>query len=259
MPELPDLTVFAENLGQIVRGKTITTIEHAPGARLNVTAGELSAALKGAEIAGVERSGKELVMRTNKGDLLFIHLMLTGGFSFGKGGGLSGSAILDLGFQDGSRLLMDDPKSLATVSLNPTRTGTAVDALDVTSDYLKRVFRQKSKATAKAVLIDQKIIGGIGNAYADEILWEARISPKSAVGKIPPEGIESLAGAIHSVLQDATAYLRKNHPGIISGEIRDFLKVHNPSRAKSPTGQVIMKERIASKTTYFTEEQRLYV
>ncbi|RPJ11813.1 MAG: formamidopyrimidine-DNA glycosylase [Deltaproteobacteria bacterium] len=258
MPELPDLIVFAENLDQLIRGKTITEVSHNEPARLNVPVGELSAALKGKKVAGVERTGKEMLIRLSEGDLLFIHLMLNGGFAFGRGHGPAGSTMFVLGFQDGSSLALNDPKRLATVSLNPKRVDTATDALSVTADYLKEMFRQKPKAAVKALLIDQKMIGGIGNAYADEILWEARISPKSAAGKIPQDAIGALAAAIHSVLNDATNYLRSSHPGIISGEIRDFLKVHNPSRSLSPTGHRILKEQISSKTTYFTEEQRLY-
>jgi formamidopyrimidine-DNA glycosylase len=144
------------------------------------------------------------------------------------------------------------------VALNPDLRGRAPDALEVTPDYLKQVFNRKPKALVKSLLLDQEFIGGIGNAYSDEILWQARISPKSPAGSIPPEAMERLASAIPSVLLAATDHLRKNHPGMISGEFRDFLSVHNRDRSVSPTGHRIVIEKVGSKKTYYTDEQEFF-
>lgn len=111
----------------------------------------------------------------------------------------------------------------------------------------------------KAFLIDQSILRGIGNAYVDEILWHARIAPKSVVGKIPDHVIEDLLISIKSVLTEAIDEIKKRKPETISEEVRDFLRVHNPDRSESPTGHRIMTEQVASRITYFTEEQVLYV
>jgi len=78
------------------------------------------------------------------------------------------------------------------------------------------------------------------------------------VGKIPKEAIIQLESSIKSVLAAATDHLRKNHSGIMSGEVRDFLSVHNPKTKNSPTGHPIIIQQIASKKTYYTEEQILY-
>jgi formamidopyrimidine-DNA glycosylase len=111
---------------------------------------------------------------------------------------------------------------------------------------------------AKAFLMDQAIIRGIGNAYADEILWQARISPTSAVGKIPDHLIDNFSTSIRSVLIEAIAEIKRQSPEIISGEVRDFLRAHNSKRSESPTGHRIMKEKKGSQITYFTQEQVLY-
>ncbi|WP_447979628.1 hypothetical protein [Candidatus Nitrospira bockiana] len=107
--------------------------------------------------------------------------------------------------------------------------------------------------------MDQAIIRGIGNAYADEILWHARISPKSAVGRIPDRLVEELLRSIRRVLTEAIEEIKRKSPDSISGEVRGFLRVHNPRRSVSPTGYQIMKENMGSRITYFTEEQVLYV
>jgi formamidopyrimidine-DNA glycosylase len=81
MPELPDLTVFAENLDRRLAGSRIAAVHrHGGGGRLNVSPGELSRALTGTTVERIERAGKELCFRIDNGRLLYIHLMLNGGF-----------------------------------------------------------------------------------------------------------------------------------------------------------------------------------
>ena len=106
--------------------------------------------------------------------------------------------------------------------------------------------------------MDQKIIRGIGNAYADEILWDAGISPFSVCNKIPDEKIKRLPRSIRSVLQDAEKQIRKSKPDIISGEVRDFLKIHNAKKEQSPTGGKIHHKMANSRITYYTDEQELF-
>lgn len=79
-------------------------------------------------------------------------------------------------------------------------------------------------------MLDQQLIRGIGNAYADEILWDAGISPFSVSGKIPPGKISALAKSIRKVLKAAEKRIIKKHHGIIAGEVRDFLLIHNPDK-----------------------------
>ena len=155
-------------------------------------------------------------------------------------------------------MLITDPKGWVKIALNPESHVEAPDALTITAEYLHAVFRKQSKMLVKAFLLDQNLIGGIGNAYADEILWKARISPKSVVGKLPPKAIDSLVESIPAVLKEGIEEIRKRRPGIVSGEVREFMKVHGPSLKMSPTGSPIIKELIRSKTTYYTEEQILY-
>lgn len=260
MPELPDLTVFAENLAKAVVGKTIDTVQFHKWGRLNVTAEELGAALAAAKVTGVERAGKQVSFRTGNGAELRVHLMLTGGFVLmpAEDSAPPDAPVVTITFTDGSALAVTDPKGWATLSLNPLEEKEAPDALEVNAEYLQQLCKKKPRASIKALLIDQALIGGIGNAYVDEILWEARISPKSVAGKLPPEAIAALARAIPTVLKDAIEELRKRHPDMVAGEYREFLKVHRPELKKSPTGAPIIKENLQSKRTYYTEEQRLY-
>ena len=258
MPELPDLTVFAESLEELVLNRKIDAALYHKNKRLNVEPELFETALKGQKLTKVRRAGKELLFELSNGNSFSVHLMLSGGFKLCPKGEEVSSAVLTVDFDDGHSLVLFDPKGLASVSLNPDMARLAVDALDVTADYLEDRFKKEPRTIVKGFLIDQRVIAGIGNAYADEILWQAKISPKSIVGKIPKNVIAELVSSIHSVLKNATEYLRKNHHGMISGEVRDFLAVHNRKAKVSPSGAPIIVAQVASKKTYYTEEQTLY-
>ncbi|MGY0041548.1 hypothetical protein [Pedobacter sp. NJ-S-72] len=107
-------------------------------------------------------------------------------------------------------------------------------------------------------MLDQHIIRGIGNAYADEILWEAGISPFSSANKIPEEKLKDLAKAVRHVLKNAIEQISKTHPAIISGEVRDFLKIHSSKKTHSPSGVPIIIVKTGARKTYYTEEQEIY-
>ncbi|MBJ6801664.1 Fpg/Nei family DNA glycosylase [Geomonas propionica] len=260
MPELPDLTIYAENLAKALTGKKVHEVAYHQRGKLNVAEAELSRAVNGAQLTGVERAGKQVAFRFDNGNTLRVHLMLTGGFVLTDSSAMTSLRypVLTVRFDDGSVLAVTDEKGWANLALNPGDDKDAPDALVLTPEQLEQLCRKKPRALIKPLLLDQALIGGIGNAYADEILWTARISPKSPAGKLPPEAVRDLAAAIPQVLEDAIAELRKRHPDMVAGEYREFLKVHRPELKTSPTGAKILKETVQSKRTYYTEEQRLY-
>ena len=258
MPELPDLTVFAESLAKTVLNRKIGGAQYHRKKRINVDPGEFCDSLKGKKITAVKRVGKALLFDLSGGDKFLVHLMLSGGFTMSQNDEEVPSAVLTVTFAEGDSLVLFDPRGLATVTANPDLQGTAVDALEVTRAYLEKKIKEKPKVTIKELLIDQSVIAGIGNAYSDEILWQARISPRSIAGKLPEKAVARLVRAIPHVLKDATAHLRKRNPGMMSGEVRDHLAVHKPKAKLSPTGSPILTEQIAAKKTYYTEEQVLY-
>jgi formamidopyrimidine-DNA glycosylase len=258
MPELPDLTVFAESLSEQVLKQEILDAVYHKKRRLNVDPEEFARTLKKRKIVKLSRVGKALLFNLDNGERFLVHLMLSGGFKMCQKNEEVASAILTVVFAHGQSLVLFDPRGLATVTWNPKLDEVAVDALNITKDYLEDLFKQKPELTIKELLTDQKLIAGIGNAYSDEILYSAKISPKSIVGKIPKKAVPQLISAIHQVLTTATDYLRKNHPGMMSGEVRDHLAVHKPKVKHTSSGAAIISEQVASKKTYYTEEQILY-
>jgi len=258
MPELPDLTVYAGNLAAKLNGKKVQSIESfVSDKRLNVSQSELQNAIAGAALKNVQRYGKEMRFEFSNNNSLIIHLMLGGGFKITSTPDQVQFNALTISFDDGPHLVVTDPKVMVTAKLNPPPSKVP-DALDIDVEYLRQKIAKKSKMMAKAFLIDQSIFRGVGNAYADEILWEARISPKSLMGKIPDDAVDTLFASMRRVLIDSVEEIRKADPDIITGEVRDFMKVHNYRRKQSPNGRPIIKETIASKITYYTDEQVLY-
>jgi formamidopyrimidine-DNA glycosylase len=257
MPELPDLAVYAENLMARLEGKTVQSVDYHRDARLNTSHEELRNSLCNTSIASVERSGKEIAFFFSNKATLFVHLMLSGRFIITSDPDSVRFRVLTIGFEGSLSLVVSDPKGLVIVKMNPIPSSVP-DALEIDGTYLRRKIAEKPRVRAKAFLVDQSIIRGIGNAYADEILWQARISPTSAVGKIPDHLIDDFLTSIRSVLIEAIAEIKRQSPEIISGEVRDFLRAHNSKRSESPTGHRIMKEKKGSQITYFTQEQVLY-
>jgi len=257
MPELPDLAVFSENLQALLQGRPVHSVECHRAIRLNTSPEQLRHSLCNASIASVQRAGKEIAVMFSNQATLFVHLMLQGRFSIATDPGTVRFRILTLRLENES-LVVSDPKGQVTLKLNPPP-NLVPDALEVDGTYLRTKISERPRMRVKAFLMDQSILRGIGNAYADEILWQARISPKSAVGKIPDRVIDELLISIRRVLTDAIEEIKKRRPKTISDEVRDFLRVHNPNRSETPTGHRIMTERVASRITYFTEEQVLYV
>src|SRR5688572_9189780 len=257
MPELPDLQVFSKNLTKKLKGKKLEKVKIPYTKKLKVPAKKFSTELEGAKVKSVERVGKELYFEFDNGHVLALHLMLKGNLYLFEGEHDKKYPIVELYFHDGTGLVMTDFQGAANPTLDPEKK----DAPDALSDEINFKFLKEEldrKATIKNVLLDQKIIRGIGNAYADEILWDAGISPFSVSNKIPDEKIKALAKSIKSVLTDAEKQIIKSHPDIVNGEVRDFLQIHHSKKTKSPTGAVIHNKVAGSRKTYYTDEQELY-
>ncbi len=255
MPELPDLQAFSHNLDKKLGDKTVKEVVIVNAKKLNVTHKELKETLEGQKLDKVYREGKELYFKFGKGDILALHLMLHGKLFLFEGKNENKYPIIELHFADDKGLVLTDFQGIATPTLNPAEKESP-DAMAIDADFLKTRLA-KTKTNIKTVLLDQKIVRGIGNAYADEILWHAGISPFSVSSKIPADKFKDLADAIESVLKDAERSILKSNPDIINGEVRDFMLIHNSKKTHSPKGAEI-KIKEGSRKTYYTDEQVLF-
>ena len=261
MPELPDLEVFKTNVFNRITSKRLIGLEVFHPQKVMAAKSMLLNDLVGKELLSINRIGKELFFGFDDGKIIAAHLMLNGEISVVA----TKEAVDAIRFKifammfENETIVFSDRGSLCTIKYMPlvSKTPDAFDDL-FTLAYFLNTAHQKSRTNVKSFLIDQKIVKGIGNAYADEILWSARISPHSIVGKIPDDQLEVLYLAIGSVLKNAIDEIKKISPDAISGEERSFLKVHNRARKKTETGATVIVDKIASKITYYTQEQVLY-
>lgn len=260
MPELPDLEVFKKNVYNQLSSKHLMGVETFIPKKVRVAAESSMDDLAGKTLLQINRIGKELIFDFGEQKLISVHLMLNGEISIVAKEKVSSIAykIFAMHFEHES-IVFSDKGGLCTVTYMPS-IDNVPDAFDsaFTVEYFLNVAKTKPRTKVKAFLIDQDIVKGIGNAYADEILWNARISPKSVIGKIPKEQLEKLYYSINTVLNDAISSIKHISPNIISGEERSFLKVHNKKLTQTETGYPIIVEKISSKTTYYTDEQVLY-
>ena len=258
MPELPDLQVFSKNLQKKLGGKKVKAIKVVNSSKLKVPKAKLKKSLEGSTLKKIYREGKELHFQFSNGEVLGLHLMLRGNLNFYEEKNEQKNTIIEILFDDDTGLAMYDYQGKATATLNP-QVKPSPDALskDVNYKFLKEQLSKK-RTTVKNLLMDQNIIRGIGNAYADEILWKAGIAPFSIANKIPDKKVKALDKSIKSVLQNAEKQIRKKDPSIISGEVRDFLDIHNSKKKKSPTGATIRNEMLNSRITYYTDEQEVF-
>lgn len=258
MPELPDLEVFSHNLDRQLSGVQLTEITVKNQKKVNVPAKELNETLQKQKVQKIYRAGKELYFEFENKAVLSLHLMLNGELLLDKNMDIPKYTIVALNFKNGKTLALTDFRGLAKATLNPVEDD-APDALAKEADkaFFEKILSKK-KAIIKNILLDQHVIRGIGNAYADEILWEAGISPFSEANKIPVSKLNDLAKAVKHVLENAVKQIFKSNPDIISGEVRDFLKIHNPKKKHSPSGVEIQMVKTGARKTYYTDEQELY-
>ena len=257
MPELPDIEVFSANLKSLYAGKQLLKLKVVNGKKLKDSPKQLSQRLEGKKLLDIKRSGKEMRFLFSGGHTLGLHLMLTGDLHPFEGKNERKSTIVEFHFKGGKGLALTDRMKNAHIKLDPVDKE-GIDALDKKLNYKKLKEILNRKANIKNVLLDQDRIRGIGNGYSDEILWKTGISPFSTAAAIPEEKVKELAKNIKLVLKNATRQIAKNYPGLVQGEIRDFMKIHTKQHTHSPSGAPIKIADRGMLKTYYTDEQVLY-
>jgi len=256
MPEIPDLNVFRANLAKQLVGKTLKEFKVLVPRQLKVPESALKEAFEGSVLTGIDRLGKELYFKFQNGHVLGLHLMLHGTMYWYQDTNENKFTIAELLFSDGIGLAITDWQKAVMLKLDPEPL-TAPDAMEIPEGYLRTALKQTPRHI-KTVLTEGKVVQGIGNAYVDEILYTAKISPFSKADKIPADKINALCKAIENVLTDAEKHIFDMFPDTITDKERDFLKVHLPKHKETPLGEPILKAEIDKRKTYYTADQILF-
>jgi formamidopyrimidine-DNA glycosylase len=207
MPELPEVETIRNELLPHVLGRTITDVVIFWEKMVKrPSAAELKSRLSGRKITGLTRRGKYLFFHLDDGYVLVMHMKMTGSLLVDPAEDRFTRAIIRL--DDGAALHFWDPRKFGKMSLEEGEDAVASqlgpEPLDdnFTPDVLAGLLRHR-KAPIKPVLIDQTVIAGIGNMYADEALFEARLHPLKPAGQLSSEEIKRLYEAIRAVLRRA--------------------------------------------------------
>jgi formamidopyrimidine-DNA glycosylase len=218
MPELPDITVYIERLQALVQGQVLQRVELLNPFLLRTAVPPLASA-EGRTVASVERLGKRVVLALDGGPLLVLHLMIAGRLRWvapgGKAPGKAGTVLARFEFASGT-LLFTEAGTTRRASLHVLADRAALAAadpggIDVFEADLA-AFTQRLQCenhTLKRALTDPRLFSGIGNAYSDEILFHARLSPVTLTRKLGAADVQRLFESTRAVLTAWTGRLRE--------------------------------------------------
>lgn len=225
MPELPEVETIRAGLAKLLPGKVVKDVWYDWDKSFPNAPADVARFLVGSKIEKVRRRAKVLIIELSGGWALIIHLKMTGQLVFvGKnqrfGAGHPGKELIGelpakstrviLKFKDGSQLFFNDQRKFGWMRLLPAIEIPEIDFFkkvgpeplddDFTVDkFIDRLQRRKN-SNIKAVLLDQTVVAGIGNIYADESLWSAKIHPATLVSQIPKTRLVLLYSAVRDVL-----------------------------------------------------------
>lgn len=281
MPELPEVETVRRGLERLIIGKTVASATHDWPKGFPNAETDVQTFLIDATVAEVRRRAKVLLIDLDNAYTLVIHLKMTGQLvyvddarRFGAGHPNESlvSALPDkstrvtLTFTDGGKLFFNDQRKFGWVKLMPSVEVPNIDFMRkvgpepledsfTAKDFIQRI-RRRLGTSIKAALLDQTVVAGIGNIYADESLWGARIHPAKLVRDVSDAKLRMLFNEIQYVLRlsiDKGGSTDKNYVDAegYRGRYIDFARVFRREGQPCPRcGQPIVKSKVAGRGTH---------
>lgn len=210
MPELPEVEAAMTVLRRRAKGRIIEKVQLLHQALRRRVRPALLRSLVGARVVRVERRGKHQLLHLDDGRVLHVHFRMNGDWWHGRADAeLPRFARAVIEFEGGTRLVLVDSRALGTLDLHPAG---AELALGLGPDAADRGWTAAALGTAlskrrgpiKPALLDQKLVAGLGNIYAAESLWRARVSPFLRADALSQTQVRALRSAIAAVIKRAT-------------------------------------------------------
>ena len=233
MPELPDITVYIDKLQTLVQGRVLQRARMLNPFVLR-TAVPAIIGVEGQAVVAVERLGKRVVLALADGTLLVIHLMIAGRLRWlAPGAKLPGKLALASFEFDNGLLVLTEAGMTRRASIHLVADRAALRAMDPggidvmncsAADFVARL--KSENHTLKRALTDPRLFSGIGNAYSDEILHCARLSPVTLTKALPEADAQRLFEATQAVFTEWIARLRRD-----SGAWPDKVTAFHPQMA----------------------------
>ncbi len=272
MPELPDLEAYCAYFNRRLPGRRVKSAQVTIPIVVRAPREEFAAALSNNTLGSVGRRGKYLLFPFQSGHLLVVHPMLAGRFQYCQASERRrAKTAFVLGLEDGQELRYFDERLMGKAYLVqgeerlaagvPRWTEMGPDAMG--QELTEEAFLGRLRAfrgQIKNVLTTERFVAGIGNAYVDEILWEAGLHPFRQRRDLPEEAMRSLYRAMRSVLAWATDIVteRMEREGLPVDEYRDHLRVHRRGGQPCPRCGATISEITANQrlTSFCRQCQR---
>ncbi|RYX79478.1 bifunctional DNA-formamidopyrimidine glycosylase/DNA-(apurinic or apyrimidinic site) lyase [bacterium] len=280
MPELPEVETVRRGLHELIIGRIIKSVHHDTSKSFPNAVADVQAFMINASITDVRRRAKVLMIDLSTAYTLVIHLKMTGQLVyrgelvFGAGhpnesliGELPDrSTRVTLSFTDGSKLFFNDQRKFGWMKLMPTIEVPNIDFMkkvgpepleaDFTSSEFAARFARRARTSIKAAILDQTVVAGVGNIYADESLWGAKIHPKRLVNTITSGEFELLYTELRAVMNLAIQKGGSTDKNYVNaegkrGSYMDFARVFRREGLACPRcGNEIIKFKAAGRGTH---------
>lgn len=281
MPELPEVETVKRGLSQLIVGKTVSSVKHDWEKSFPNVPSDVQAFLVGSKVVGVRRRAKVLLIDLSGEHSLVLHLKMTGQIVYRSSTEVFGaghpsesligklpdkSTRVTLTFTDGSKLFFNDQRKFGWMKLFPTIEVPNIDFFKrvgpepLAADFTKSTFRERllrrPNTNIKAALLDQTVIAGVGNIYADESLWGAKIHPATIVKNLSKPKTDRLFTELQFVLNLAIEKGGSTDKSYVNaegkkGSYMDFARVFRREGLECPRcGTTIVKTRVAGRGTH---------
>ena len=281
MPELPEVETVRRGLHELIIGRMVKKVVYDTPKSFPNAPADVDRFLIGSTITDVRRRAKVLMIDLSTNYTLVIHLKMTGQLvfrasdvAFGAGhpnDSLIGelpdrSTRVTFTFADGSHLYFNDQRKFGWVKLIPTIEVPNIDFMkkvgpepleaDFTPEQFAARFKRRAKSPIKAALLDQTVIAGVGNIYADESLWGAKIHPLRKVATITDAEFNKLYHELRDVMNLAIAKGGSTDKNYVNaegkrGSYMDFARVFRREGLPCPRcGTIIVKFKAAGRGTH---------
>lgn len=254
MPELPEVEEAMQRLRSAVEGKTIARAKALHPAIARQFPDSSARRLRQRRIMRIERRGKHQLLHLDSGATVHAHFRMNGDWlltTIDLPVDRYTRAMIEL--TDGTRIELNDSRALSALSLhakgvNPLPAlGMEANDPSLDAEYLKTALKSR-RGPIKPALMDQKVIAGLGNIYAAESLWKAKISPRAVASSLSRQRLERLAAAIHETLE-----AEDRAPGRYTDTVgRERFAVYDrEGQPCSRCGTLIKRIPQAGRSTYF--------
>jgi formamidopyrimidine-DNA glycosylase len=222
MPELPEVQTTVDGLNRTVKGRKIIGVTSTYASKFYAGKDEIKnpqffrkfkKAVVGKKILKAERRAKNVLLHLNGGATILIHMKMTGHFVYNR---TVPFVRLDFALNNGRHLYLSDMRKFAKVTLIETKElNDSIHLKHLGPEPLSKNFqfsifnsqlKKRPNGKIKQVLMDPKIIAGIGNIYADEILWHSSVHPLSLTNKIPEKNLRLMYQAIKKILAKGISF-----------------------------------------------------